>query len=67
MQAQPFSRFVLQTVGGARYVVDHPEAAWLTRGGRTVYINLPGGDGERVHAVDTAVIERIEPDQAPLP
>jgi len=67
LHAQPFHRFVVRTVSGKDYTVDHPEAGWLTRGGRTFYINLPGGAGESVHILDTALIERIEPSKAPIP
>jgi hypothetical protein len=61
LHAQPFQSFVVHTVSGANYLIDHPELAWLTRGGRTFYISLPDGDGERVRLVDTALIERLEP------
>ena len=33
----------------------------LSRGGRSLYISLPEGEGERVRIVDTALIERLEP------
>ena len=48
LHAQPFQPFTVHTVSGASYLVDHPDFVWLTRGGRTVYINLPDGEGERV-------------------
>ena len=67
LHAEPFHRFAVHTVRGAGYEIDHPEVAWLTRGGRTVYINLPDGEGERVHILDTALIERIETSKAPIP
>lgn len=60
LHAQPFQSFTVHTVSGAVYLIDHPEFAWLTRGGRTLYINLPEGEGERVRIVDTALIERLE-------
>jgi hypothetical protein len=67
LHAEPFQRFALRTVSGASYVIDHPEAAWMTRGGRTIYVNLPQGEGESVHIIDTALIERIEPTGSTLP
>jgi hypothetical protein len=67
LHAEPFYRFTIRTVTGTAYVIEHPEAAWLTRGGRTLYINLPEGEGERVHILDTVLIERIEPSKAPMP
>lgn len=67
LDAQPFQRFAVRTVSGASYVIDHPEAARLTRGGRTVYVNLPEGEGERVHILDTSLIERIKPTGSVLP
>ncbi len=67
LHAVPFKRFVIRTVSGAGYFIDHPEAAWLTRGGRTMFVNLPEGEGERVHILNTALIEHIEPSDAPLP
>ena len=60
LHKQPFQPFTVHTVSGETYLVDHPDFVWLTRGGRTVYINLPEGEGERVRIVDTALIERIE-------
>ena len=60
LHAQPFQPFTVHTVSGETYLVDHPDFAWLPRGGRTIYINLPGGEGERVRIVDTALIERLE-------
>ncbi len=60
LHAQPFHPFTLRTVSGEDYLVEHPDFVWLTRGGRTIYISLPGGEGERVRIVDTALIERIE-------
>lgn len=60
LHAQPFQPFTVHTVSGGAYPVDHPDFVWLTRGGRTIYINLPGGEGERVRIVDSALIERLE-------
>jgi hypothetical protein len=60
LHAQPFQPFTVHTVSSEAYLIDHPDFAWLTRGGRTVYISLPGGEGERVRVVDTALIERLE-------
>lgn len=60
LHAQPFHPFTVHTVSGETYLVDHPDFVWLPRGGRTVYISLPGGAGERVRLVDTALIERLE-------
>ena len=67
LHAEPFQRFILRTVSGASYLIDHPETVWLTRGGRTVYVNLPEGEGERVHILDASLIERIEPGGSLLP
>jgi len=60
LHAQPFHPFTVHTVTGESYLVDHPDFATLTRGGRTVIINFPGGEGERVRILDTALIERLE-------
>ena len=57
---QPFQPFTVHTVSGETYPVDHPDFATLTRGGRSIVINIPGGEGERVRIVDTALIERVE-------
>ena len=32
----------------------------LARSGHTIYIDLPGGEGERVRIVDTASIGRLD-------
>jgi hypothetical protein len=61
MDGLPFQPFVVHTVSGARYLIDHPDFAMLSRGGRSLYISLPDGEGERVRIVDTALIERLEP------
>lgn len=61
LHTTPFQPFSIHTVSGAQYLIDHPELVLLTRGGRTLYINLPEGEGERVRVVDTALIERLEP------
>ncbi|MEO6785921.1 MAG: hypothetical protein ABI318_07280 [Chthoniobacteraceae bacterium] len=60
LHAQPFHPFTVHTVRGETYLVDHPDFVWLPGRGRTIYIHLPGGDGERVRIVDTALIERLE-------
>ena len=60
LHAQPFQPFTVHTVSGESYLVDHPDFVSLTRGGRSIYLNIPGGEGERVRIVDTALIERVE-------
>ena len=60
LHKQPFQPFTVHTVRGETYLVDHPDFASVSRGGRTVIISLPGGEGERIRMVDTALIERIE-------
>ena len=60
LHTQPFQPFSVHTVSGETYLVDHPDFVLLPQGGRTIYIHLPGGDGERVRIVDTALIERLE-------
>src|SRR5436309_3160547 len=67
LHAQPFQPFTVHTVSGETYLVDHPDFVMFTRGGRTVYINLPGGAGERVRIVDTALVERLETKSMPEP
>jgi len=62
--AQPFQDFTVHTVSGETYLVDHPDFVSFSRGGRTIFISLPGGDGERVRILDTAVIERLEKNEA---
>ena len=64
LHAQPFQPFTVHTVSGETYLVDHPDFVSLSRGGRTVYISLPGGEGERVRILDTALIERLEKNEA---
>jgi hypothetical protein len=61
LSAPPFRPFVVHTVSGASYLIDHPDFTMLSRGGRSLYISLPEGEGERVRIVDTALIERLEP------
>jgi len=41
LHAQPFQPFTVHTVSGETYLIDHPDFAMLTRGGRTVIINFP--------------------------
>ena len=60
LHAQPFQPFTVHTVSGDTYLVDHPDFVWLPGRGRTIYIHLPGGEGERVRILDTALIERLE-------
>ena len=60
LHTQPFQPFTVHTVSGETYPVNHPDFVLLPQGGRTIYIHLPGGDGERVRIVDTALIERLE-------
>jgi hypothetical protein len=60
LHKQPFQPFTVHTVSGETYLVDHPDFATITRGGRTMIINIPGGEGERIRMVDTALIERLE-------
>ena len=60
LHAQPFLPFTIHTVSGESYLVDHPDFVSLSRGGRTVIVSLPGGEGERIRMVDTALIERLE-------
>jgi len=67
LHAQPFQPFTVHVVSGGSYLVDHPEVAWLTRGGRTLYVSLAEGEGERVRILDTALIERLEPNGAQRP
>ena len=57
----PREPFTIHLVSGKSYTLDHPDYAWLTRGGRSLLLNLPEGEGERVVTVDTALIEQIEP------
>jgi hypothetical protein len=49
------------------YPVDHPDFIWLTRGGRTLYISLPGGEGERVRILNTSLIDWLETKEARQP
>jgi hypothetical protein len=60
LHAQPFQPFTIHTVSGESYLVDHPDFASLSRGGRTISINPPGGEGERIRILDTSLIERLE-------
>ena len=60
LHAVPFEPFTVHIVSGQSYLVDHPDFASLSRGGRTITINPPGGEGERVRVLDTALIERLE-------
>jgi len=65
LHAQPFQPFTVHTVSGESYLVDHPDFASLSRGGRTITINPPGGESERVRVLDTALIERLEKAELP--
>lgn len=65
LHAQPFQPFTVHTVSGESYLIDHPDFASLSRGGRTITINPPGGEGERVRVLDTALIERLEKAELP--
>jgi len=67
LHARPFQPFTVHVVSGASYLVNHSEVAWLTRGGRTLYVSLAEGEGERVRILDTALIERLEPTGAQRP
>ena len=60
LHAVPFEPFTIHIVRGQSYLVDHPDFASLSRGGRTITINPPGGEGERIRVLDTALIERLE-------
>ena len=64
LHAQPFQPFAVHTVSGETYLVDHPDFVSLSRGGRTVALSLPGGEGERIRILDTALIERLEKNEA---
>ena len=64
LHAQPFQPFTVHTVSGETYLVDHPDFVWLPGRGQTIYIHLPGGEGQRVRIVDTALIERVEKNDA---
>jgi len=60
LQATPFIPFTVHLVSDQSYLVDHPDFATLTRGGRTLIVNVPGGQGEKVNLLDTALIERAD-------
>ena len=60
LHAAPFQPFTVHTVSGASYLIDHPDFAMLSRGGRTLHISLAEGEGERIRTLDTALIERLE-------
>ena len=60
LHTQPFQPFTVHTVSGETYPANHPDFVLLPQGGRTIYIHLPGGEGESVRIVDTALIERLE-------
>lgn len=57
LRAKPFRPFDLKTGDGAHYVVNHPETALLTQGGRTVFINTGGED---VAILDLLLVHAIE-------
>ncbi len=65
LRSTPFTPFTVHLSGGQSYFVDHPDFATVTRGGGVLLVNLPGGDGDRVAHVATAMIERLETAEAP--
>ncbi|MEQ1852813.1 MAG: hypothetical protein ABMA01_14640 [Chthoniobacteraceae bacterium] len=67
LHGQPFQPFMIHTTGGETYSVDRPDFVWLTRGGRTLYISLPGGEGERVRILNTSLIDWLETKEAKQP
>lgn len=57
MHATPFVPFVLEVVGGKRYLVDHPDFLAVSRNGRTLTLYTEGG-----HSVtlDIGLIAQID-------
>ena len=54
LQQKPFVPFMLHTADGDRVRVKSPEMAWLTPGGRTIFI----ATGER--GIDDDVVEIVD-------
>jgi hypothetical protein len=59
MRAVPFLPFVLRTADGREFRVDHPEGAWPTPQGRTVFIAT--GEGDAAIAIDLLLVTSLEP------
>lgn len=57
----PFIPFSVVTSDGRSILIPHPDYAFLTQGGRMLFINL---EGDKVHHVFVPMITRIEADEA---
>ena len=58
IQARPFVNFVIRTVGGVQYQIDHPEFVALSATGRSIAVYSVN---DRVFdIVDTIMIESLE-------
>lgn len=60
LHKQPFQPFAVPTVSDETCLVNHPDFVLVPCGGCMVIISVPGGEGERIRMVDTALTERIE-------
>jgi len=61
LSQMPFIPFSVVTSDGRSILIPHPEYAFLTQGGRMLFINL---EGDKVHHVYVPMITRIEADSA---
>lgn len=56
LSAQPFQPFQVHLADGRSVSVPHPEFAWVTPGGRTIFVS----DGaERVHRIDALLVTSL--------
>ncbi len=56
MHTRPFRPFYIHTADGVEFEVRHPEMAWQTEGGRTVFVNT---GGESVQIIDLLLVTRL--------
>jgi len=53
---KPFQPFTVHLADSTDVTVRHPEMAWLTQGGRTLFVNTQGED---VDIVDLLLVTRL--------
>ena len=56
LAARPFQPFVVHLVDGRQFEVPHPEFAWLTPNGRSLFVS---DERSRVDRIDTALVTSL--------
>jgi hypothetical protein len=56
MKARPFKPFTIHVADQHVVTVRHPELAWQTEGGRTIFVNT---GGESVEIIDLLLVTRL--------